>query len=693
MSAIQRRPPAPSPSSPPLPTVMQSSTSINPLKSTGRAFSTSIPRLPKRRSITIIIFPILFIAAIFCLIFFRNILHPSTSSNHLSSHITSNSATIPPIFTANQLPHLSSNPASSSSFPRSIAILASPNINSNQILTTINSVQIVFPHLPITIFTPQFFHITNIPTNVTVTTLSARPYSDPLQILSKTIQSPVLYIRAGSLLSNAAFSWLKSATSAYATRTDVAAFALDTVQPQIRRVSSSRAPDHDPKTWMIAKSIPEPQTTSAVLYSLTPRLQAFVLADNPPHMAVLDTFKEWLNLRRSDWYHYPAGSGIDGTPLGMSALPSRNWTRANWNVWFSAFLDEYSLSVVYPNLDNGKRLVTHENMNITEWNKDIEVKNFKFPEDVARFDGRGKLITQKMFGKSTIEKITKLGLEQNGMISFTLVNKVFLDTAKSWLCNVDAGGFRPNGLLWAVTDVETDDEMKKVKNSNTILLDEVRGGKETGHEFGNPGYWRLMLERTALIGEILRKGIAVFAFETDAIWLANPQPYIDQLVSQEADIVGTINTKGEVSGNFFYLRPTLATRRLWDEITREFEKAYKKAGFERKKQDSWTYIQNDQSLLTNLVLRNESWRRSYPLSFLTLDMELFVDGRWYIPDQGYYTSERARHPVVINNNFIIGVKEKMERAKKWGHWFWDEEKKICMDETVRKAIKNGSLVR
>lgn len=368
---------------------------------------------------------------------------------------------------------------------------------------------------------------------------------------------------------------------------------------------------------------------------------------------------------------------MDNTPLGMSALPAANWTTAPWNVWFSKFLTEYRLYVLHaPPPDEAEQLRSTAQSAV----------------DLAPFDASGNKAAAPRFGKA-VDQLTDLAAQHGGMVSFTLVNKVFLPTARSWLCNVDVAEMRPRALVWGATDAKTAHELSDVPDSTTIMLEGVKGGKETGHQFGNPGYWRLMLERTQLIGEILGRGVSVFAFETDAIWLQDPQPWIDELVQKQADIVGTINTRMEVSGNFFFLRATLATRRMWFEIVCGFEKAYEAARFERKKADSWTYIENDQSLLTKLVLRNQTWKSSYPLSFLTLDMEKFVDGRWYKMEDGFYGSERARSPVVVNNNFVIGVKEKTERAKKWGHWFWDEENERCLDEVVKKAVKRRRLIR
>lgn len=76
--------------------------------------------------------------------------------------------------------------------------------------------------------------------------------------------------------------------------------------------------------------------------------------------------------------------------------------------------------------------------------------------------------------------------------------KVFLTTAMSWLCNVDAGGFRPKGILWVVNDNDSNQTMSKISGTDTVFLAEMKGAK-SGTEFGNPGYWQLMLERTLLI--------------------------------------------------------------------------------------------------------------------------------------------------------------------------------------------------
>lgn len=559
---------------------------------------------------------------------------------------------------------------------------------------SLSSLRLQAPSLPVIIHlfgsaAPLSSEVASDPHVSLVTHAQYRPYESVLSPLSGT-SGDTLYVLAGARLAPAALSWVAAAREKYSSRPDTAAFFLDFATARSRNGGAGK--DHEPATW---KAVDVGEAENAFLYRLAVGGAAFV-PNGGLDLDVWGTFAEWLKVRRADWYKYPTGPGVDDTPLGMSALPESNWTRAAWNVWFSKFLEEYKLNAVYPNLHGGHALTWHPERDFA--------RDMRIGKETALYEGDGSWVMSDVpavyasdgqleedvrFKEENVQRIVELGRQQGGVVSFTMVNKIFLDTARSWLCNVDVGGMRPRGLLWAVTDEETRDAMAAIPDSHTVLLEDAEGGKETGHEFGNPGYWKLMLERTALIGEILRNGVAVFAFETDAIWLEDPAPYIQELVRQNADIVGTINTRTEVSGNFFYLRPTLATRRMWDEITNEFEKAYNNAQFEKKKADSWTYIENDQSLLTKLVLRNETWRRSYPLSFLTLDMERFTDGRWYKPEEGFYTSERAREPVVINNNFVIGVEEKTTRAKKWGHWFWDEKENKCLDSVVLKAVRKG----
>ena len=271
-----------------------------------------------------------------------------------------------------------------------------------------------------------------------------------------------------------------------------------------------------------------------------------------------------------------------------------------------------------------------------------------------------------------------------------------------------------------------------------IRLSGVGGGQATGADgtpggrgdsFGAPGYWQLMLERTLLLSQLLDRGVGVLLFETDQVWMGNPMPDVLRLVSggcsadavrhpptagdggagpasalpigvpvRRADLVGTTNTRNEIMGNFLFLRPTLATRRLWSEVSIQFAAVYKRHKLARRRSSRALDIDNDQSLLTDLATRSRKqrrWTSTHPAARVcVLPRNKYVDGRWYDAYSAsgkshafriHYRGSAAAAPVVINNNFIVGIPAKMSRAKRYGHWFVSSAG-VCDAQAVHRAV-------
>jgi len=272
-----------------------------------------------------------------------------------------------------------------------------------------------------------------------------------------------------------------------------------------------------------------------------------------------------------------------------------------------------------------------------------------------------------------------------------------------------------------------------------IRLSGVGGGRATGADgspggrgdsFGAPGYWQLMLERTLLLSQLLDRGVGVLLFETDQVWMGNPMPDVLRLVSggcsadvvrhpptaggggaagapaavpigvpvRRADLVGTTNTRNEIMGNFLFLRPTLATRRLWSEVSTQFAAVYKRHKLARRRSSRALDIDNDQSLLTDLATRSRKqrrWTATHPAARVcVLPRNKYVDGRWYdaYSTSGkshafrlHYRGSAAAAPVVINNNFIVGIPAKESRAKRYGHWFVSSAG-VCDAPAVHRAV-------
>lgn len=535
-------------------------------------------------------------------------------------------------------------------------------------------------------------------------TTAAGPYGTHLQAVPRTDGVPfrgqVLYVDDTTEVAPTYYAWLRDARRAYGDRPDVAGYSLESALV-IRRAASS--------SW---EPLPVKEMGSgSFMYQALPGVGAFSPQDSQD-VSVWSTFAVWLTARASNWFRFPTVPPHLVQPT--SPFQGSNATRAHWSAWFSAFVRDYNLYVVYPPASlEGVLAVGHRvdsrrfSMLIasgatagapaTKALHSAALGSVSVPATPLRWTVHGHLASGLDGGGGVVDGSSLLSLAKvdemvataraaGGVLSMTVVNEVFLETAQSWLCNVDGGGFRPTNVVWATTDKASRDALSRVVGTNTVYLDEMRGGKSTGHDFGNPGYWRLMLERTALLSALVHRGVRVFAFETDQVWLEDPTPYIASRLAEGADMVGTINTRDEISGNFFYLRPTLQTRRLFDEIVRRFVDAYVSARLNKKSATSWTYIENDQSILTKLVLRNQTFQSAYPMRFETLDQERFVDGRWYVPEEAFYTSPAARQPVVINNNFIIGVEKKTLRAKQWGHWFLRDDG-TCDNAVVAKAVR------
>lgn len=326
--------------------------------------------------------------------------------------------------------------------------------------------------------------------------------------------------------------------------------------------------------------------------------------------------------------------------------------------------------------------------------------------------GGAMMVTDQAHAKA-VRKIADYAHKRGGgVVSFTLVTGAFVETTYSWICNVLAVDALPRALVFGASSASVvqdlramlakdsrvaEDDVLLVDLSSAIHAEEKSPG--SGLDFGSSEYWQLMLERTALLRDVLDAGVGVLHFETDQIWFGSPMEAIDSAVVDSDEFIGqahvpdmviTINTRGEASGNFFLLRPTLATRHLWSVVTEEFLHSYRKSlNSKEAKRGQWHYIQNDQSLFTRYGLGQEKWYvDTFPVArYAVLDKQRFVDGTWYLDfedDKGakvarrvHYTSPESLEPVVLNNNFMIGVDGKKKRAQRFSHWFWNGYEHAC----------------
>lgn len=492
---------------------------------------------------------------------------------------------------------------------------------------------------------------------------------------AKADTEKVLIVDASTALplSTQFYRYLKSVRRRYTSSlADIAGFALDPVllrkaSPVLGKITGEFA----------SVAVEEGKKGDEVfLYQNLP----FVPAFSPVDSDVWRAFQRWFAGKRSEWFLWPTVAGAkDKKDVGWTQY--RGTARAHWSLWFSRFCAEYGIFTVYPRRRRPEPLPPVGRVN-------------SLPP-LSRFDFRGERYENKVqVDRDSLNKVIELGMRQGGSVSITIVNDAFVETARSWVCNVDSAGIRPPGVVWITTDEESSEAMRQVEGSQVVEMTGFRGGsKHAGTSYGTPGYWLLMLERTQLIRAILQRGIGVFLFETDQIWLRDPVPFVRRLVhsGDEVDVVGTMDTRFDIGGNFLFLNPTLATRRVWGEVCRRFAKAYKDNKMASHTAKFRRYMENDQSTLTKLIFFDQKFKNRNPVVFRALDTELFVDGQWYDDSSKKYTSPRSRSPIVINNNFLIGIANKKKRAKTHGHWFIGSDGKTCDKKQVLKAVRDNEL--
>lgn len=318
----------------------------------------------------------------------------------------------------------------------------------------------------------------------------------------------------------------------------------------------------------------------------------------------------------------------------------------------------------------------------------------------------------------SVRLISRFGrLRGNGTIAFTIVTSAFLETTCSWICNALSVNALPEALVFGASGADVVQSLNRfvegesrIRPGAILVVDlgadisSLQRAKfpQAALDFGRTEYWMLMLERTALLRDVLNAGVGILHFETDQIWFQDPMPWVLKLLSgpdqfgqqgqslPPVDMVLTVNTRKEASGNFFYLRPSLPTRHLWTIITTAFQRSYGESLLSyAAKKGKFHYIDNDQSLLTQYALGHNNWyNRNFPVArYAVLDRQRFVDGTWYLDfedEKGrpvrkrwYYTSSESLHPIILNNNFMIGVEGKKKRAQRFGHWFLSSESGKC----------------
>lgn len=377
-------------------------------------------------------------------------------------------------------------------------------------------------------------------------------------------------------------------------------------------------------------------------------------------------FTSWYSTKRAEWAIYPhiasefykipnfrrsrSNKKRDPNLTRIGNLVGRRYPDVAdmWTIWYTRWLREYQL----------KMLVDKDDM---------------LPDPWVTLEDDPVLDAIKVVVHSFVDEV-----------AITIVDSAFLELTLSWLCNVRTAGFLPPNIVWLTLD----DSVRRTLDDTDVgvtvdLSAALWGTQRTEILYGHRTYWHLMLIRTRLISELLNRGVDVFLFETDQVWLQDPLRYMQREIDLGADMVGTLDTQHNIAGNTLFLRSVLATRKMWSEVYIRFKASYDSVGVDHMPESEKSLVEHDQYSLSDLLLYNVSFIREFPVALALMNADLFVGGSWYT---GFYSSEESKRPVVINNNFVSGVAKKKKRAMTFGHWFLDNYR-TCMPDAVQKALQ------
>lgn len=154
----------------------------------------------------------------------------------------------------------------------------------------------------------------------------------------------------------------------------------------------------------------------------------------------------------------------------------------------------------------------------------------------------------------------RVAQQSGGMVAMTIINNLFVNFTRNWLCNVA----RMN-VYQRVVIVTVDDEAYESLRNNEWGIAVVRVYFDTKGmvhlTYNKIGYALFFYERAVINFALLASGIDVFVFETDAVWTHDAFQYIRQ--RHATDITGFLDARNYMGGGFLSIRSNERTAQFW----------------------------------------------------------------------------------------------------------------------------------
>lgn len=273
-----------------------------------------------------------------------------------------------------------------------------------------------------------------------------------------------------------------------------------------------------------------------------------------------------------------------------------------------------------------------------------------------------------------IVKIAKDIGKSSKTVLVTMINDAYLPFTYSWLCNTKEMNIH-NSVLIITTDQKSKDSLKHDwPEIHVVAMD--MGGASGDQIYSHVGYVQIMIRRTEMLLSIVMADVEMFLFEVDCLWLTNPVPELQKMNDFDVLVNPVAQRTGVYAGGFLYLFRTDKAKALWKELTNQMQAL----GERIKSLPKDKYISegdNDQMYFSALIVKKYN-----DIQVKELPLETYADGKWYeMPE----AERKASHPLIINNNWVLGNEKKKERAIQWGHWFVKDDL-TCDMVQVKKVL-------
>lgn len=437
-----------------------------------------------------------------------------------------------------------------------------------------------------------------------------------------------------------------------------------------------------------------------------------------------DTWRDFVQWQRS-----AAAAGQDPSVPGLvltdwwRTFKQQGKDKSMWTMWFAKFAQDKNLFTLYGALggdlgwaanwrDPGEhyhgKSQGPDSVVVPFWRAEYGV----FPAEPVLLDWNGALAPGSAQVQeaetAALASLLKLATPDSpaGFAGLVILNDGFVEMTLSWLCNT-AGmpgvhertimactdssclrRMRSSPLASRVGGLMSIDLFKRAEHIPGADKQALKEQQKGALEYATPTYVLMMVARQRLLADLVQRDIAYLLFETDALWAVDAYAWIDDALASGTvgdykalpslqpsepafDFIGYVDVQPDkIGGGFFLATSSPRCKEFFQEWSSSVDADMKRVGLHGAKASQ---VVSDQVMLQRVFDKHkpEGHVAYFPPA-------AFPSGEWYKKhpaSEGGFAAAKKAGLVVLQFNWVYGLNTKVERAKRYQHWFLDGEGK------------------